>query len=87
MTTQEIVDLVKEFGADEDAAFEALLEKLVAKEITMEEVQLAIGAGSEAFPYEYPCSETMMVMTCPSFLTMLSVELDRANGNKYAFGC
>ena len=86
MTTQEIVDLVKGFGADEDAAFEALLEKLVAKEITMEEVQLAIGAGSEAFPYGYPYSESMIVV-CPSFLTMLSVELDRANGNKYAFGC
>jgi|GEM_PF-2335596 len=86
MTTQEIADFVKGFGADEDAAFDALLEKLVSKEITMEEVEKAIGYGSAAFPYEYPYSETKLP-TLPTFLTVLSVELDRANGNDQAFCC
>lgn len=86
MTTQEIVDYVKGFGNDEKAAFNALLEKLIAKEITIDEVEEAIGEDSEAFPDGYPYSETRQVV-CPTFLTVLSVQLDRANGNKQAFCC
>lgn len=86
MTTQEIADFVKGVGKNEDAAFDALLKKLVAKEVTMEEVEKAIGYGSDAFPYEYPYSETKLP-TLPTFLTVLSVELDRANGNEQAFCC
>lgn len=86
MTTKEIADYVKSFGEDEDAAFDALLKKLVSNEITMEEVEKAIGHGSKAFPYEYPYSETRLP-TLPTFLTVLSVALDRANGNDKAFCC
>lgn len=86
MTTQEIVDLVKSFGDDKNAVFDALLEKLIAKEITMDEVEKAIGVGSEAFPYGYPHSDICQII-CPSFLTVLSVALARANGNEKAFCC
>lgn len=86
MTTREIADFVKTFGEDEDAAFDSLLEKLMAKEITMKDVEKAIGYGSEAFPYEYPYSETKLP-TFPTFLTTLSVELERKNGNEQAFCC
>lgn len=86
MTTADIVKFVQDFGEDSDAAFDALLEKLVKKEITMEQVWEAIGEDSEAYPFEYPYRHPDEVI-CPTFLTVLSVELDRANGNPYANAC
>ena len=86
MTTKDIVNFVKGFGDNEEAVFYALLEKLISKEISIDEVEEAIGEESEAFPYGYPYDEARAVV-CPTFLTVLSVQLDRANGNKKAFCC
>lgn len=85
MTTQEIAKYVKSFGEDEDAAFDALLKKLVAGDISIKEVEDAIGEQSEAYPYGYPNVEPVMVI--PSFVEELAVELERKNGNEQAFCC
>lgn len=85
MTTKEIVKFVDAFGDNTDAVHDALLEKLIAKEVTMKQLEKAIGEGSKAYPHGYPAKNWDDVIVCPTFLTVLSVALDRANGNPYAF--
>ncbi len=85
MTTKEIVKFVEAFGDDTEAVHDALLEKLIAKEVTMKQLEKAIGEGSKAYPLCYPFKSWEQGGVCPDFLTVLSVALDRANGNPYAF--
>lgn len=93
MTTSEIVDFVEKFGSDEEAAAAALLEKLMAEEVTMEQLNKAIGEGSEAYPLEYPHKgmvtdpNTEIVTEDPSFLARLFVDFERAQGDSHAFAC
>lgn len=85
MTTQEIAKYVKSFGVDEDAAFDALLKKLVAGDLSIKEVEDAIGEQSEAYPYGYPNVDPVMVI--PSFVEELAVALEQEKGNSRAFCC
>lgn len=93
MTTSEIIDFVEKFGSDEEAAAAALLEKLMAEEVTMEQLNKAIGEGSEAYPLGYPHKgmitdpNTEIVIVDPSFLARLFVDHERAQGNTNAFAC
>ena len=83
MTTAEIVKFVESFGARKKACSEALLKKLLANEVTMEQLKEAIGEGSAAYPCGYPHKD--MTIVDPSFLAVLSVKLARANGDTSAF--
>ena len=91
MTTAEIVNFVDTFGSDVGACSDALLEKLMAKELTMEELEGAIGEGSEAYPFGYPVKQVdgddEVVMVNPSFLARLAVAQMRAEGDECAFAC
>ena len=84
MTTAEIVKFVESFGSDNNAASEALLGKLQAKEVTMEELEKAIGVDSEAYPFGYPETDAYVE---PSFLARLAVKKMRAEGDESAFAC
>ena len=83
MTTAEIVTFVESFGPRKKACSNALLKKLLANEVTMEQLEEAIGEGSAAYPCGYPHKD--MTIVNPSFLTVLSVEFARANGDTSAF--
>ena len=83
MTTAEIVKFVEAFGSRKKACSEALLKKLLANEVTMEQLEEAIGYGSAAYPCGYPHKD--MTVVDPSFLAVLSVKLARANGDTSAF--
>ena len=85
MTTKEIVKFVDAFGDNTDAVHDALLEKLIAKEVTMKQLEKAIGERSKAYPLGYPAKSWEDEIVCPTFLTVLTVALDRANGDPYAW--
>lgn len=92
MTTAEIVNFVDTFGSDVGACSDALLEKLMAKELSMEELEQAIGEGSDAYPFGYPVKGNLeendvIEIVNPSFLARLAVKKMRAEGNKFAFAC
>lgn len=91
MTTTEIVNFVDTFGSDVGACSDALLEKLMAKELTMEELESAIGEGSEAYPFGYPVKQVdvndEIIVENPSFLARLAVKKMRAEGDECAFAC
>lgn len=91
MTTADIVNFVDTFGSDIGACSDALLEKLMAKELTMEELESAIGEGSEAYPFGYPVKQVdvndEIIVENPSFLARLAVEQMRGEGDERAFAC
>ena len=91
MTTAEIVNFVDTFGSDVGACSDALLEKLMAKELTMDELNSAIGEGSEAYPFGYPVKQVdendEVEIVNPSFLARLAVKKMRAEGDECAFAC
>lgn len=83
MTDKYLLKRVKEIAKDEDKVFNMLLDWLDEGKVTMKQLQRTIGEGSANWPTGYPNKE--FEMRNPTFLVVLSVELERRHGNTYTF--
>lgn len=87
MNDAELVQKIKEIGANEDAARNFLLNSLKSGEITIGQITDVLDKPSDDFPLGLRFDDSTYIVISPSFITSVITDFKRMNGNKQAFCC